>query len=176
MNDRDIAIRIGAAGNQAANVLSGLVTPDTQMDYIAGVYEHLLGEFVRIMNTAEAEMLVEAAMPGTTQVPTQTNVIPFTPPATAAPAPAAPAPAPAPAPVPVPGAGDGDARLDALWREFFADPSQWYDNRRDKRTPNSPDFKHKTKKTPDGKYNLGLYADDKKNPSWVADGLRQLGG
>jgi hypothetical protein len=92
----------------------------------------------------------------------------------AAPAPAAPAPAyqqpsnvvsmpqaaPA-APAPIPGAADGDPAVAALWADYFANPSGWWDNRGNKKNPKGPDFKRK-----DG--GQGLWVSDKKNPSWVA--------
>ena len=30
-----------------------------------------------------------------------------------------------------------------LWREYFADPTLWWDNRLNKRNPRAPDFKHR---------------------------------
>ncbi|XP_021726667.1 protein OSB3, chloroplastic/mitochondrial-like isoform X2 [Chenopodium quinoa] len=31
-----------------------------------------------------------------------------------------------------------------LWKKFFANPDEWYDNRKSKKNPKQPDFKHKT--------------------------------
>ncbi|KAI5065495.1 hypothetical protein GOP47_0020190 [Adiantum capillus-veneris] len=61
--------------------------------------------------------------------------------------------------------GDGS---DLLWKEFFKDPSKWWDNRSSKRSPKQPDFKHKLTKEP-------LWVDSRKNPSWVKDELYRLG-
>ena len=36
-----------------------------------------------------------------------------------------------------------DEGEDYLWRQYFSDPSQWWDNRKSKRNPKGPDFKHK---------------------------------
>jgi len=47
-----------------------------------------------------------------------------------------------------------------LWREFFSDPSQWWDNRSEKVNAKYPDFKHKmTQKA--------LWLDDRQTPPWV---------
>ncbi|KAH8961064.1 hypothetical protein BDL97_05G031600 [Sphagnum fallax] len=49
-----------------------------------------------------------------------------------------------------------------VWREFFSDPSQWWDCRPEKMNARYPDFKHK-KKTEDA-----LWLGDRRNPPWVA--------
>ncbi|KAH9542357.1 hypothetical protein CY35_13G001100 [Sphagnum magellanicum] len=51
-------------------------------------------------------------------------------------------------------------RIEKLWRQFFSDPSQWWDCRPEKVNSNHPDFKHKH--TQDG-----LWLVDRKNPTWV---------
>ncbi|XP_020579161.1 protein OSB1, mitochondrial-like [Phalaenopsis equestris] len=51
-----------------------------------------------------------------------------------------------------------------LWQLFFASPSDWWDNRRPKKNPNSPDFKHR-----DTKECLWLSPND---PHWVREQLR----
>eukprot|EP00250_Pteridium_aquilinum_P018976 c24248_g10_i1 orf=120-530(+) len=57
---------------------------------------------------------------------------------------------------------------DLLWREYFKDPSQWWDNRRIKAGPAYPDFRHKvTKKC--------LQIDGCYTPSWVGEELRRRG-
>lgn len=35
------------------------------------------------------------------------------------------------------------ADVEALWADWESDPTQWWDNREDKRNPRAPDFKHK---------------------------------
>ncbi|CAM6093772.1 unnamed protein product [Calypogeia fissa] len=50
--------------------------------------------------------------------------------------------------------------VEELWREFFADASQWWDNRSEKVNPRYPDFKHK--KTGDA-----LWLNGKFKPPWV---------
>eukprot|EP00250_Pteridium_aquilinum_P020196 c24737_g8_i1 orf=89-298(+) len=35
---------------------------------------------------------------------------------------------------------------DSLWKDYFRDPSKWWDNRSSKLGPAYPDFKHKTSK------------------------------
>lgn len=77
------------------------------------------------------------------------------------------------APLPQPGQvlEPGNSKTDQLWQEFFADPSQWHDNRANKRNPNGPDFRHKTKKDENG-YNLSLWIGGKyPAPAWVKQRL-----
>ncbi len=121
--------------------------------------------------TIKAQKLVEANLPGTTEVPQAT----YTPPtATVAQAVSAPvvayiAPAPQPQPAAIPGATDGDPQVAAIWADFFKNPGAFYDNRSSKRNPKAPDFKNKQNG------DLALWINDKKNPSWVAQGLAQIG-
>ncbi|CAK9230585.1 unnamed protein product [Sphagnum troendelagicum] len=46
------------------------------------------------------------------------------------------------------------------WREFFSDPSQWWDHRSEKGSKKYPDFKHK-------KTQEALWLIDQQNPPWV---------
>ncbi|CAM6038172.1 unnamed protein product [Sphagnum compactum] len=48
-----------------------------------------------------------------------------------------------------------------LWREFFVDPSHWWDHRPEKTNERYPDFKHK-------KTGEALWIEDRRNPAWVA--------
>ncbi|CAM6061129.1 unnamed protein product [Sphagnum tenellum] len=48
-----------------------------------------------------------------------------------------------------------------LWRDFFSDPSQWWDHRPEKKNERYPDFKHK-------KTQEALWLGDRQNPPWVA--------
>eukprot|EP00250_Pteridium_aquilinum_P016298 c23034_g8_i1 orf=134-580(+) len=57
---------------------------------------------------------------------------------------------------------------DLLWREFFRDSSEWWDNRSTKASPLTPDFKHKFTKD-------SLWVDGLHNPSWVLQELRRRG-
>ncbi|CAM6116121.1 unnamed protein product [Calypogeia fissa] len=50
--------------------------------------------------------------------------------------------------------------LERRWREFFSDPSQWWDHRSEKAHPRYPDFKHR-------KTQQSLWLEDKSNPPWV---------
>ncbi|KAJ7555628.1 hypothetical protein O6H91_05G047200 [Diphasiastrum complanatum] len=52
-------------------------------------------------------------------------------------------------------------RKNQLWKEFFSDPLQWWDNRSNKRNPRSPDFKHRTSAE------KALWIDTRFNPPWV---------
>jgi len=51
-------------------------------------------------------------------------------------------------------------KREKLWREFFSDPSQWWDGRPEKVNARYPDFKHK-------KTQEALWLDDQRNPPWV---------
>jgi hypothetical protein len=114
--------------------------------------------------------IAESALPGSVPVASVPAAIsPAAVPPAAAPAAGPPAAAPAAAPAAGPAAvpaTTADASLDGYWRDLFEHPENWYDNRNDPKRPRgAPDFKHKTLKS--GKYNVGLYVDDKKNPDWV---------
>lgn len=177
----EIGIRVGAAANQAATVIAHQArNGDMDSDQVAELHMELTTRFLENMTAVQAIGEFGATpVPNRAEVPaqgapaaSQSNVVPFTPPGTPDPAahPAA-APAPAPAPSPIPGAATMSDD-EALWREYFADPSQWYDNRTSKQNPKQPDFKHKTKKGSNG-YNLGLWVSGKGTPAWVAQGLNQ---
>jgi pentatricopeptide repeat protein len=56
---------------------------------------------------------------------------------------------------------------DKLWREFFSDPSQWWDCRPEKVNVRYPDFKHK-------KAQGALWLGDGQNPPWVGEKLAAL--
>lgn len=48
-----------------------------------------------------------------------------------------------------------------LWAQLAADPSQWYDNRLNKRNPKAPDFKHTTLPDPQNpQYKMSLWLRD----------------
>jgi pentatricopeptide repeat protein len=52
-------------------------------------------------------------------------------------------------------------QTEKLWREFFVDPSHWWDHRPEKINERYPDFKHK-------KTGEALWIEDRRNPAWVA--------
>ncbi|KAI4329719.1 hypothetical protein MLD38_028072 [Melastoma candidum] len=54
-----------------------------------------------------------------------------------------------------------------LWQAFFANPLEWWDNRRNKRNPKYPDFKHKDT-------GEALWVEGKYNPTWVKSQLAIL--
>ncbi|KAJ7517806.1 hypothetical protein O6H91_21G040700 [Diphasiastrum complanatum] len=58
-------------------------------------------------------------------------------------------------------------RTEQLWREFFSNPSQWWDNRFTKISPKYPDFKHKCTLE-------GLWVDCWLNPSWVNEKMASM--
>ena len=51
---------------------------------------------------------------------------------------------------------------DQLWHQYFADPSQWWDNRENKQNPKGPNFKHKVTRK-------ALWIEGWYTPSWVRD-------
>lgn len=51
-------------------------------------------------------------------------------------------------------------RQERQWQEFFLDPTQWWDNRPDKKNPRYPDFRHRRSKQP-------LWLNDRLKPAWV---------
>ncbi|KAI3460925.1 hypothetical protein Pfo_017588 [Paulownia fortunei] len=54
-----------------------------------------------------------------------------------------------------------------LWQAFFANPMEWWDNRKNKRSPNYPDFKHKDT-------GEALWVEGRYNPPWVKSQLAVL--
>ncbi|KAI5395057.1 protein OSB1, mitochondrial [Lathyrus oleraceus] len=54
-----------------------------------------------------------------------------------------------------------------LWQVFFANPGEWWDNRRNKRNPKAPDFKHKDT-------GEALWIDSRSTPPWVKSQLEIL--
>lgn len=160
----------------AAKIAADVVLRSYQGDEAPSI-DRMVGDFVSTLDLVSEALLgkmgeqgVVAAFPGSTIGPDLAPVIQIPTPANQVAQ--AVAQHPSSQPAPIPGAGD---ETDLLWREYFADPSSFWDNRNDKRSPNSPDFAHKTKKNAKG-YAAGLYLPEndrfKKNPSWVASALR----
>ncbi|KAA8548724.1 hypothetical protein F0562_000408 [Nyssa sinensis] len=54
-----------------------------------------------------------------------------------------------------------------LWQAFFANPLEWWDNRKNKKNPKYPDFKHKDT-------GEALWVEGKYNPNWVKSQLAIL--
>ncbi|TKY52687.1 OSB1 [Spatholobus suberectus] len=54
-----------------------------------------------------------------------------------------------------------------LWQAFFANPGEWWDNRKKKRNPKAPDFKHKDT-------GEALWIEGRYNPPWVKSQLEIL--
>ncbi|KAJ6352340.1 hypothetical protein OIU76_001538 [Salix suchowensis] len=50
--------------------------------------------------------------------------------------------------------------MEERWQAFFSNPSEWWDNRKDKRNPKYPDFKHKDT-------GEALWIEGRYNPPWV---------
>ncbi|KAK9013461.1 hypothetical protein V6N11_041469 [Hibiscus sabdariffa] len=54
-----------------------------------------------------------------------------------------------------------------LWQTFFANPTEWWDNRQNKRNPKYPDFKHKDT-------GVALWIEGRNTPHWVESQLEIL--
>ncbi|KAI6684243.1 hypothetical protein NL676_030156 [Syzygium grande] len=54
-----------------------------------------------------------------------------------------------------------------LWQAFFANPPEWWDNRKNKKNPKYPDFKHKDT-------GEALWVEGRNNPPWVKSQLAKL--
>ncbi|KAL9227553.1 hypothetical protein vseg_003230 [Gypsophila vaccaria] len=54
-----------------------------------------------------------------------------------------------------------------LWQAFFANPTEWWDNRNNKKNPKYPDFKHKDT-------GEALWVEGRYNPPWVKSQLEVL--
>lgn len=84
------------------------------------------------------------------------------------PPPMAPAAPPAPPVAPTAASGGGN-KAEALWRQYFENPDQWWDNRGDSRASSGggkgPDFRHKD--TGEGLWLSGKYPA----PEWVQNAL-----
>ncbi|ERN01443.1 hypothetical protein AMTRI_Chr03g147790 [Amborella trichopoda] len=63
--------------------------------------------------------------------------------------------------------GNLGGSIEELWQAFFANPVDWWDNRKNKKNPKYPDFKHKHT-------GEALWVEGKYNPSWVKSQLAIL--
>lgn len=151
-------IRLGQAINLAVNYahMSGAVTSPEDAVALA---EEALPTFLEFINKQQVKLAF-----GLEQTTPITAAPSFKAPDMSAPM--APPPPPQTAPAPVPGlSSGGNSKKDAAWRDYFANPGNYYDNRVDKRNPAGPDFKSKT--TGDGLWLGGKYPA----PQWVLDKL-----
>ncbi|KAL0437412.1 UNVERIFIED_CONTAM: protein OSB1, mitochondrial [Sesamum radiatum] len=64
-------------------------------------------------------------------------------------------------------ASNSTGSTEELWQAFFANPMEWWDNRKNKRSPNYPDFKHKDT-------GEALWVEGRYNPPWVKSQLSVL--
>ncbi|KAM7521658.1 hypothetical protein LguiA_011560 [Lonicera macranthoides] len=64
-------------------------------------------------------------------------------------------------------AANSTRSIEELWQAFFANPLDWWDNRKNKRNPNYPDFKHKDT-------GEALWVEGRYNPPWVKSQLSVL--
>ncbi|XP_054822690.1 protein OSB1, mitochondrial-like [Prosopis cineraria] len=64
-------------------------------------------------------------------------------------------------------AANNTGSTEELWQAFFANPVEWWDNRKNKRNPKYPDFKHKDT-------GEALWVEGRSNPPWVKSQLAIL--
>ncbi|VFQ68244.1 unnamed protein product [Cuscuta campestris] len=64
-------------------------------------------------------------------------------------------------------AANSTESVEELWQAFFANPMEWWDNRKNKRSPKYPDFKHKST-------GESLWVEGWNNPAWVKSQLAVL--
>ncbi|RAL47697.1 hypothetical protein DM860_012322 [Cuscuta australis] len=64
-------------------------------------------------------------------------------------------------------AANSTESVEELWQAFFANPMEWWDNRKNKRSPKYPDFKHKST-------GESLWVEGWNNPPWVKSQLAVL--
>lgn len=187
MTSTNIGQRIGAAGNQAAIVLTGAAAAGVSAEQIVKLHGDLTADFVKNMETIQEGLEAAVQVQPVPQFGFPQEAAPLQPQAIvpngaamiqnafAGTQAATPAEVQqhfgqtAQVPAAIPGVADGDAQVAALWQEFFQDPSKFWDNRRDKRNPRAPDFKNKDNG------DKALWLNDKKNPSWVAQQLAAIG-
>ncbi|XP_062080888.1 protein OSB2, chloroplastic-like isoform X2 [Humulus lupulus] len=62
---------------------------------------------------------------------------------------------------------NSDETVEQLWQAYFANPVEWWDNRKNKRNPKYPDFKHKDT-------GEALWIEGRSNPPWVKGQLAIL--
>jgi hypothetical protein len=164
LDAKDQSIVAQVAAKIAADL--AIASADVRIEDVVTDFAYALDAVATKLYDTINVAIAESALPGSVPVGgVPAAVPPAAAPAAGPPPAAAPAAAPAAGPAAVP-ATTADASLDGYWRDLFEHPENWYDNRNDPKRPRgAPDFKHKTLKS--GKYNVGLYVDDKKNPDWV---------
>lgn len=64
-------------------------------------------------------------------------------------------------------AGSNMGSVEESWQAFFANPVDWWDNRKNKKNPKYPDFKHKDT-------GEALWVEGRYNPPWVKSQLAIL--
>lgn len=164
-DDHQRQVRIGQAINLAWQyaLLSGSVTnPEDVAALTQEVVPITLSLIEAVQDGAVNTVAEVTAVQQVMQAFPGAEIIPIRPPQSQ--------PPPTPQPAPVPGASSG--RDDALWQEYFQDPTAWWDNRDSKRSPAAADFAHKVKRNDKG-YPLGLWLNGKfgSAPQWVLDRL-----
>lgn len=63
--------------------------------------------------------------------------------------------------------GNNTGSTEELWQAFFVSPNEWWDNRKNKKNPKYPDFKHKDT-------GEALWVEGRYNPPWVKSQLEIL--
>lgn len=177
MDNKDRQITRMNANNSAAAFMAAAFMSGTEWEpaVFFEIRDQIYENTIAAIEAEEGSNVIQGAFPGAVNhpaVPVPTGLPPL-PPQAAFPAPqAVPGPFPAappagPAPAPFPGGSGGSNYDDLMWRQLFADfqsgqQGNWYDNRNDKQSDRSPDFKRKSDKK-------GLWIN--KAPDWAKQQL-----
>lgn len=186
MTDQNTGLRVGAACNQASEVLSGswrLLSDGTLThEQLIEIHRELAEGFAKNADTIQAAYGIATAFPGTTAVPQQEfqQAAPQAPqggftPANQPQGNVAQGPWGQQAPQQAAPQGQNfqaapgvqGSKADQEWQALFNNPSGFYDNRQDKKSPNGPDFKNK--QSGDGLWLNGKFGPA---PQWVFDRLQ----
>lgn len=165
-------IRLGQAINLATQYaqLSGSVTSPEDVVALAG---EALPTFLEFINKTQLKLAFEIQQ--TTPITAAPSLQPAqmlngVPPYGSGSMPPPPPPSAGVPPTPVPGAAQGGhSKKDQAWRDYFANPLGYYDNRANKKNPKGPDFKHK--QTGEGLWLGGQHPA----PDWVLQRLTGSG-
>jgi hypothetical protein len=153
------------AAKVAGSICCGNPDPNVYLATVETVHNDLM-ERIAAATAAAGATIVTQVFPGAT-VSGSTALV--------APAPT-PAPAPAPVPTPAPQVQGGPithaSSEDAKWADaLVANPGNWHNNIGDKKSEAGPDFRHRTIKDVDGKWNIGLWIKSERfstrAPDWV---------